>query len=326
VITGTNGKTTTCRLVGEMLRLGGINYLHNASGSNLIRGIATTLINQSSLSGKLTAATAVWEVDEAALPAVLSAVNPEIVLITNLSRDQLDRYGEIDTLINQWQKGLDKLSAGRLIINTADRRLRRLHHPRLSRFGKKIPGLGLKYPPQFRGKINYDSYWAAEAIARALRLDDNLPLLAARSLPPVFGRGERLLLQHRICQINLVKNPASFKAVWQMILDRKHLNQPLLILLNDHFADGTDISWIYDVDFNRLARRRRPVIAGGTRAAELGLRLKHAGLNPKLIVVEPALNRAVIRLSKLPGKIAYILPTYTAMLALRRYLGKKAWN
>ena len=97
IITGTNGKTTTARLLGSVLSLAKIDYCHNRSGSNLLRGIATTLINQSSLTGKLKQKFAIFEVDEATVPAAIKALRPKIVVITNLSRDQLDRYGEVDT-------------------------------------------------------------------------------------------------------------------------------------------------------------------------------------------------------------------------------------
>lgn len=327
IITGTNGKTTTARLLGSVLSLAKISYCHNRSGSNLLRGIATTLINQSSLTGKLKQKFALFEVDEATVPAAIKALKPKIVVITNLSRDQLDRYGEIDTLIKLWQKSLDRLPQTSLVlVNAADRRLRPLRHQNLRYFGKSQPGLGLKYPRQFDGKFNYDNLWAVEAVTRYLRLDETLVSLAARSSAAAFGRGEALILKGENYQINLVKNPASYKAVWQMLLDRKHLNQPLMLILNDLIADGTDVSWVWDVPLPGLAGRRTPIVVSGRRAGDLALRLKYAGLNPKQIIVEPKIDRAFNRLQAIPGSPKYILPTYTSMLELRRHLNKEPWN
>lgn len=327
IITGTNGKTTTARLLGSVLSLAKIDYCHNRSGSNLLRGIATTLINQSSLTGKLKQKFAIFEVDEATVPAAIKELAPKIVVVTNLSRDQLDRYGEIDTLLNLWQKSFDSLpKTSQVLINAADRRLRPLRHPNRRYFGKKQTGTGLKYPSQFHGKFNYDNLWAVETIANCLGLDESLVPLAARSSPPAFGRGEVFSLEGKNYQINLVKNPASLKAVWQMLLDRKHLNQPLLLILNDLLADGTDVSWIWDAPLPELERRLTPVVVSGRRADDLALRLKYANLKTKLMIIEPKIDRAFNRLTRIPGSPKYILPTYTAMLELRRYLKKEPWN
>jgi UDP-N-acetylmuramyl tripeptide synthase len=327
VVTGTNGKTTTTRLIGSVLSQAGIGYCHNRSGSNLLQGIATTLINQSDLFGKIKYKLCVWEVDEATVPKALSALRPEIVVVTNLSRDQLDRYGEIDTLIAKWQKSFQALPrTSRVIVNIADPRLKSLKHSNLSYFGQKTPGLGLKYPKEYQGKFNYDSLWAAEAVGASLKLDRHLVEKAAKASPPAFGRGEIFAIKNQKYQINLVKNPASFRAVWQMLLTRRHLNQPLLLLLNDNIADGTDVSWIWDVPFADIAKRRMPVIVSGLRAYDLALRLKYSGLKPNYIHVETKLKSALDRFIKSSGSPIYIFPTYTAMLDLRNKLKRTPWN
>ena len=327
IITGTNGKTTTAKLLSEVLDLTGIDYCRNQSGSNLLRGIATTLINQSNLLGKIKPKLAVWEVDEAVLPQAIKSLRPEIVVITNLSRDQLDRYGEVDHLIKLWQTSFDTLpQSSWLIVNVADPRLRPLKHHHLKYFGNRRSRLGLKYPPQFYGKFNYDNLWAVEAVTRRLKLNPDLVPLAARSAQPAFGRGERFNLNGQNYQINLVKNPASYKAVWQMILDRRHLNQPLMLLLNDLLADGTDISWIWDMPFDRIKKRHKPIVISGRRAADLALRLKYAGFNSGKLIVDPSISQAFSRFQSQAGLIKYILPTYTAMLELRRHLKKAPWN
>ena len=327
LITGTNGKTTTSRLLGAVFTENKINFCHNSSGSNLLRGIATTLINQSNWLGKIKIKLGIWEVDEATVPAAVTALKPKIIVITNISRDQLDRYGEIDHLLKLWQKSLDSLpSTSQILVNAADRRLQGLTHPGLTYFGSKVPGAGLKYPPQYGGKFNQDSLWVVEAICLALELNPKLAAVCAQKTAPAFGRGEVFELMNQKYQINLVKNPASFKAVWQMLADHRHLNQPLLLALNDQLADGTDVSWIWDVPFTGLNRRRAPIVITGTRAQDLALRLKYAGFNPKDLLIEPKISRALTALRKIPGTIKYILPTYTALRELRQNLGKNSWN
>ena len=111
-----------------------------------------------------------------------------------------------------------------------------------------------------------------------------------------------------------------------MLLDRKHLNQPLMLILNDRLADGTDVSWIYDAPLSNLARRRQPIVVSGRRADDLTLRLKYANLNPQLLIIESKIDRAFARLRTIPGSPKYILPTYTALLELRRHLKKEPWN
>jgi UDP-N-acetylmuramyl tripeptide synthase len=327
VVTGTNGKTTTARLIGSLLTQAGISYCHNRSGSNLIQGIATALINQSDWLGNLDQPFAVWEVDEATVPKVIPALKPEILLITNISRDQLDRYGEINTLLNLWQQSFADLPpTAKIFVNAADPRLKSLSDPRLGSFGQTTPGQGLEYPTEFKGKFNQDSLWAAEAIARQLKLSSTLVAPAAKTATPAFGRGEVFKIKNENYQINLVKNPASFKAVWQMFLKRRHLNQPLLLLLNDLTADGTDVSWIWDVSFTNLSKRQTPIVVSGIRAPDLALRLKYAGLKPSLIRTEPKINLGFEKLKRLQGSPKYVFCTYTAMLELRRYLKRTPWN
>ena len=111
-----------------------------------------------------------------------------------------------------------------------------------------------------------------------------------------------------------------------MLLDRRHLNQPLLLILNDLIADGTDVSWIWDVPLAGLARRRTPVVVSGRRADDLALRLKYANLKPKLMIIESKIDRAFNRLQTITGSPKYILSTYTAMLELRHYLKKEPWS
>ena len=120
VISGTNGKTTTARMIASIFKSAGIDFYHNRSGSNLLRGIVSTLISKITLSGRLSSYLGLWEVDEGVLPEALNQLKPEIVVLTNLFRDQLDRYFEIDALAKKWQEALVKLKKTSVLIINAD--------------------------------------------------------------------------------------------------------------------------------------------------------------------------------------------------------------
>ena len=323
IITGTNGKTTTAYLLGNVLKLGNVGFIRNSTGSNLLRGVASKLIEQTSLFGILPVKLAIWEIDEAVVPEAIKQLKPEIVLITNLSRDQLDRYGELNTVLSRWQQSFARLpKKAKVIINAADPRLRVLKWPKLITFGKSHLKSGRLFPPHLSGKFNYDSIWAVTILCQELKVKVKSITNIAKKLPPPFGRGESFVINGEKYQLNLVKNPSSFNTVWQMLQGKGIFQQPLLIRLNDLLADGTDVSWIWDVNFTGLEKRQAPVIVSGTRAFDLALRLKYAGLNPKLIRVKPEIKPALKLLKKQKSSKKYLLATYTAMRELRRLIAK----
>jgi len=314
IITGTNGKTTTSRLLGSIFKSSGINYIHNRTGSNLLRGIASTLINQTDISGKLKAKYAIWEVDEAAVKSAIIQLQPQIVLFNNLSRDQLDRYGELDTVILSWQAGIDSLpSSSQVLINQLDPRLSKLKAKNLITFGQSLN------PGQFF-KANIQ---AATAIAQILKIKNIYINQAVKNFKPAFGRGETFIFNRKPIRISLVKNPSGFNAVLSWLNLQKQLNQPLLLILNDRIADGTDVSWIWDTNLEILSPRTQPIIISGLRSYDLALRLKYAGVNSNLIKVQPSITKAWSDLLNQKGPIFNILPTYTAMLELRQYLNRQ---
>lgn len=314
IITGTNGKTTTSRLLGAMLQAQNIPFLHNRSGSNLLRGIATALINQSDIFGRVKINLAIWEVDEAVVPAAVKQLQPRLLLFNNLSRDQLDRYGELNHILKSWQTSFSSLPKdAQILINRTDQHLKKLRSPQIIYFGQKLP-LGL----YFQANVS-----AAQALARSLKLNPASIRQGLKSFQPAFGRGESFTLDHKKIKIFLVKNPASLTAVLTQLQNLNQLNQPLLIALNDLIADGTDVSWIWDANLELLHRRRFPLIVSGLRSADLALRLKYAGIKEKLIQVQPDLDQAWQKFIALPGQTGNILPTYTAMLALRQLLAQQ---
>lgn len=311
LVTGTNGKTTITKLLGDIFKLQQIKFIHNHSGSNLLRGIASTLINQSNVFGKLKTNLAIWEVDEAAVTVAIQQLKPTIILFNNLSRDQLDRYGEIDSILKSWQTAVNYLpDSSTVIINRTDINLIKLTFSNLIYFGRRLS------PGQYH-LANID---AVKALTEVLNLKPKYTQQAIQEFKPAFGRGEALMLNKKPVQIFLVKNPVGMQAVWEMLNQKQQLNKTLLLILNDLIADGTDVSWIYDVNFNYLKSRKNPIIVSGTRALDMALRLKIGGLNPKLLIVEPNLRRA---LAYSPD---YILPTYTAMLALRKIIFKQKFD
>jgi len=309
IITGTNGKTTTSRLLGEIFKLHGLKFIHNRSGSNLLRGIASTLINQSDGRGRIKTTWAIWEIDEAAVKTAVRQLQPEIAIFTNLSRDQLDRYGELDTILKDWREAISLLPEKAAIVT---------NHQLASAFPKIRPLFTFSQHSSAKYYLNHRA--AVKAICRILKFNSDLVERAVAGFRPAFGRGEELILNHKPVKIFLVKNPAGFNAVWQMLHEQGKLNKQLLIILNDLIADGTDVSWIWDIDFNYLNSRKLPIIVSGTRTNDMAVRLKYAGLNPALIRLEPKIKKA---LTYSPD---YILPTYTAMLKLRQIIFRQRFD
>lgn len=392
VITGTNGKTTTARLLSHLLTSQNLRVLRNHTGSNLERGIASALIKNCRLhigGVKLNSDIAVWELDEAAFNKMAPILKPNIIVFLNVLRDQLDRYGEIDSVLKNWCKTLEKLDQNTFaLINGDDTNLLELqnHFPgRTETFGLSINKILGETSVKPKPKVNLDHqahtiqsngladvsftlyntpftiptpgvyhiYDALAALVCAYHL--NLPInqlsKVLKDYSPAFGRFERFVLQpsrlrHK-CEgwIFLIKNPAGATEVFKTLSPEIKVADRLLIALNDNFADGKDVSWIWDAEWERLhaevplrgeaggAYHRRQVarfarraghgsqlICSGTRAQDLAVRLKYAGFDPKQITVENNLKRA-FKASQdgLNGRL-FILPTYTSLLELQRIL------
>jgi UDP-N-acetylmuramyl tripeptide synthase len=377
IITGTNGKTTTSRLLAHMLMTNSVKLIQNRTGSNLLRGLASTLINQTNLSGKLDASLAIWELDEAAFEPALTQVRPSLVIFTNLFRDQLDRYGEIDSILKSWLSACQKLPPKtKILVNLDDPSLNFLaqklknkqqifsygleqksvrrhlahasdaifcpfcHQPlKFSRiftshlghylcshcsFKRSSPDFKLEPEllPLFplRGIHQRYNLLAALAAARILKIPEKSILQAIKTFKPAFGRQESFRFKQKPAHLFLVKNPAGFNVILETLKQTQQLNRPLLIAINDLIADGTDISWLWDVDLQVLNTRQQPVIVSGLRAEDLALRLKYAGLPKDLIQLQPHLKAALKDLGRSPAAPVYLLASYTAMLALRKIL------
>ncbi|PZR96008.1 MAG: DUF1727 domain-containing protein, partial [Candidatus Nephthysia bennettiae] len=391
----TNGKTTTSRMLGAVLVAAGWQPIHNRSGSNLVRGLVATVVQASSLGGSLPADSALFEVDEATVPAVAAQVRPRLLLINNLFRDQLDRYGELELLARTIHRALEALPEdGRAVLNADDPRVGELgqslaHKPLwygiedtrvsvdelphaadartcprcgqslsfsavfvghdghyrcprgdferpapevagteirldgLDRIGLCAGGTRLEVP--LGGLYNAYNLLGAFAVGRSLGLDPQYMATRLATAAPAFGRQERFERDGKRFTIMLAKNPTGFN---QILLESERLAgaRHFLLGLNDRIADGRDVSWIWDVDFEVLAGRAELVVPSGTRAYDMALRLKYAGVSAA-VPPQPDLGRAIDQLieSVPPGGSGHVLCTYTAMLELRALLVRRGW-
>jgi UDP-N-acetylmuramyl tripeptide synthase len=387
VVSATNGKTTTAAMTASILERRGERLVHNRAGANMAGGIAATLLGASGERG-------LFEVDEMWLDGVVEQLRPRALLLGNLFRDQLDRYGELETIASRWQAIVDSGAAERLVLNADDPTVADLGRDRddVLYFGVEDDGVALPqlqhasdathcrrcgapyaYDAHYLGHLGryrcescgarrpepavrardvrlegvagasmtldlgdagstsislplpglYNVYNAVAAAALAHALGATLDQIAdgLAAVKPAFGRAERVRLGEREISILLVKNPAGANEVLRTLaLERGE--HDLLAVLNDNIADGRDVSWIWDADFELLAGSVRAVTCSGTRAAEMALRLKYAGVAPERIAVEDDLARALDLAAggAAPGAPLFALPTYTAMLALREQL------
>ncbi len=400
LVSGTNGKTTTSRLLAAMLSADGRRVLHNRSGSNLVRGIAASIVSATHLTGRPAADVGLFETDEAVLPGLLREVSPRVLILNNLFRDQLDRYGELDSLYRGWEQALQQLAPEVcLIVNGDDPALARLGETapcQVTYFGLDAPDQSLsELPhaadatacPRCKRPLVYSSIYVShmgdyscsncgfsrpQPHLRATRVELhgtmgteltlhgpygerqvrlNVPglynaynALAAtagahamgaswesveqgyKAFTAAFGRFERVRVGEREIVLALVKNPVGCNEVLRM-LSSEPTSEPILLIINDKTADGRDVSWLWDADFEMLSSLPGPLITSGVRAADMGVRLKYAGIPEERIhVIEPvaaALERAVSMTS--PAGTLRVMPTYTAMLELRAHMGELGW-
>ena len=365
VISGTNGKTTTTKMVVQLLRAHGLTVFTNPSGSNFTRGIAAALIDKVDDKGKLVADVAVLELDEAHAVHFVKLVKPRFSLILNVLRDQLDRFGEIDHTAKLLQRIVDATTEG-VVLNREDSLVRAMapDNKKVQYFGLSTDLRALfpsdaemhggkssneKQPHPHRGdvilekvagrtatfafgtteqkpvelKIDgvYNVLNAAGALALALMIcglgaDESKTLLAELSeVKPAFGRGEAILIDGEPLEIVLVKNPSGFRLALRSYEDSP---ASTMIAINDNYADGRDMSWLWDVSFESL--RPAVMMVSGIRAYDMALRLQYDQVD--VSHVEPDLAKALRAFIDHTSGRRRIYCTYTAMLSLRRELAK----
>src|SRR3989338_1985350 len=337
IITGTNGKTTTARMIAHFAKESGLNIIRNHTGSNLERGIASALIqNLPLVTSHLSPDLGIWELDEAAFNSVAPKLNPDIVVFLNIFRDQLDRYGEVDNVLKRWAETNKIKGEGKETkkpMNKLDFEAKNIKLKGLkgSSFDLTISKASRYALNDKRQTINlplpgiyhiYDTV-AALAIASHLSLPVNQLASSLSTFQPAFGRVEKLAFGY----IFLIKNPEGSTQVFKTISPVMKANDRILLALNDNLADGTDVSWIWDGEFEKLVtpslrENRSNLFVSGTRAQDMALRLKYAGFDAQSIVIEPSLEYALKQARKGLKGTLYILPTYTAMLSLQKILTK----
>jgi UDP-N-acetylmuramyl tripeptide synthase len=396
VVSATNGKTTTAGMIAAILAADGRHPVHNRAGSNMTWGVATALLEQRGSEG-------LFEVDEAWLPRVTAQLEPSLIVLGNLFRDQLDRYGEMEALADEWAKTVaSRTGQTRFALNADDpliadlgrdsegerregvvyfgvedpsqalpelqhafdaKHCRRCGHPYAyerafvghlghyscpecgaerprpavaattielrgmdgSRSTVRVPGGEIELELPLPGL--YNVYNALAAIAAGLRLGVAPERIAAAlgEMRAAFGRVETIPVGEGSVSILLIKNPAGANEVLRTLLLEARERGPvdLWVALNDRIADGRDVSWIWDADFELLSGAVRRVVCAGTRAPEMALRLKYAGWPEEAIEVVPGIEASLDAAVAGSEDRLFALPTYTALLELRKLLADR---
>jgi lipid II isoglutaminyl synthase (glutamine-hydrolysing) len=389
VVAGTNGKTTTSLLLRAMLEKDGWTVVHNEAGANLVNGLITTLLDRTSLTGTLKADFGILEVDENVIPLVLPELKPKFIMTLNLFRDQLDRYGEVDTIVYKWAKAIAALPAGTTLISNGD-------DPALTHLGeqlvhaeipKQIKYFGLSEPDLYLDEIphavdsihcpscgtalNYQgvylshqgdfdcpkcgftkqplsidsSQWpqvligvynkyntlAAITTAQSIGVSTEKMLDVINNFQAAFGRAEELVYQGKKVRILLTKNPVGMNETIRAVNQVKKAGggSVTLMILNDRTPDGTDVSWIWDVDTEKFVNQGGIIVVSGDRVYDMALRLEYSKEQVDggcQLVVEPDTAKALAKaLALSPAtETLHIVPTYSAMLEVREILtGRK---
>jgi UDP-N-acetylmuramyl tripeptide synthase len=400
VVCGSNGKTTTCRMLTAVARSAGQRVTQNRTGSNLLQGVTAVAVNGASLSGRLDADMLVFEIDEATIRHAVPEINPDVVVVNNIFRDQLDRYGELYAVASSLERMILELPPTASVVLNGDDplvasfapdaaahrlyfgvetddvgtqvpehaadtiRCVRCQHDLtysqayISHLGAyRCPNCGYARPPldvavvrasldpigpspiQMRtpnGQLAFDLalpglhnvYNAAAAVGGALALGLDLAAVppAMASLRPVFGRLETIEAGDKHIVLAFVKNPISYNTTLRTILQRpgqKHI----LSVHSNALTDGEDFAWLWDVELEELTPQVASLVTSGTKAEELAMRFKYAGVPESLTQVIPeratALDRALTGVE--PGGTLYILSGYTPLHELRRIMVQRGW-
>ena len=395
-VTGTNGKTTTSRMIEQVLIDAGYDVFTNRSGANLKSGVTASYVENAAAGGRPTKTVAVIECDEAAFEAVSEAISPKVIVATNVFRDQLDRYGEVSHTLGKIRAGIKKSPSATLCLNADDSLISTLAEDaegKVVYYGVNVPiyknrvheisdapycvrchgeyrydyitygHLGGFYCPNcgykrhdpdvyvskieakgsdntdVRMVINEKEYFvrinlpggyniynacAAAAAGTAFGIDAETTTHALEHFTGGFGRMEKFSVNDAEMRMILIKNPNACNQVLNFL---SNIEEPVVfsIILNDRDADSTDVSWIWDVDFEQIAEmddHLKQLYLSGTRAEEMALRLKYAGVpEEKTKVIKD--YEALIETCSKSSYPVYLMPTYSAMIDLRIMLTKR---
>ena len=392
LVTGTNGKTTTTSMITNIFKNKGYRVITNNTGANLFRGIVSCFIDNYRFSKSNKGSYAIIEVDEANLKFVTDYITPEIITITNLFRDQLDRYGEVYTTLDKILEGIHKVPSSTLVLNGDDSLFGVLNveNPKVyygfsnpindnntidinadAKFCKvckapykynfvtynhlgdyyctecgykrpylkyKMEGILEQTPNSSVVIINgnevsisqsgvYNIYngLCAYSIASEAGIENSIITSSLGKVDSSFGRQEEIQIENKKVKIILVKNPAGYnQALDTLCLNKEAFST--LFMLNDNYADGRDVSWIWDVNFEKLSSLPiQDVFISGIRLYDMAVRLKTAGLNEESFIIEGDYEKLTEKLKTSKGNNIYILATYTAMINYRKFLYSKGY-
>jgi lipid II isoglutaminyl synthase (glutamine-hydrolysing) len=404
IVTGSNGKTTTCRMFAALAQASGLAVTQNRSGSNLLQGVISAAVQGANLRGRMGAQLLLLEVDEATVRLVTPSVQPDVLMITNIFRDQLDRFGELYSMARGLEAVIEALPASATVVLNGDDPLVASLAPgavaRRQYFGIQTGGGGTQVPehaadtircvhcqhllsyravylshlgdyqcpecgiarprldvavtsiralPEAGSEITvatpagifplrvslpgiHNVYDAAAALAGAMalslprRLEPAEARGAMASLRPAFGRLEEIQADARKVVLAFVKNPTAYNATLREVLQRPGRKHVLAAHSNTD-VDGEDFAWLWDVDLEQLVPQLASLTVSGTKADEVALRLKYAGVRDEDMQVLPgraaALDQALMRTP--PGEPLYIFAGYTPMRELRSVMQRRGW-
>ncbi len=392
LVTGTNGKTTTTSMIYSIVKDSNKQVITNNTGANMYTGIVACFISNYSFKKSCEKKIAVIEVDEANVKFVTEYISPRIITVTNLFRDQLDRYGEVYTTLKKILEGVEKVPTATLLLNGDESLFGNLNLKNdmvYYGFGTKVndnsivdinadakfctickspyeynfitynhlgdfycSGCGYKRPKLTYSvdkivdlntsgstvHINNKEYYinqpgtyniynalCAYSVAKLLGLEDTTIEHSLKTVASSFGRQETLNIEGKEVKIILVKNPAGYdEAVNTINLDKRKIN--LSLLLNDNYADGKDVSWIWDVNFERLTSLNiNKIMISGIRLYDMAIRLKVAGFTSESFLLCKDEESLLQQIKACDGEIVYVLATYTAMINLRKFLHTKGY-
>lgn len=396
-VTGTNGKTTTCHVIRDMITANGQTVFCNDAGANLLGGVVSAFVNAAGGNGKVLTDYALLECDEAAMKSIVEHFNglDVTVVVTNVFRDQLDRYGEVLTTVKKIRGALEQLPEVKLVLNadcSLTTSLNNLPHKEIYYFGVNVPlyegassdisdavyciHCKTKYRYDYRtfghlggfycekcgykrqtpnvsltkvlewkeesevaemdvfgetvtaevmlpGGYNLYNALAAATVGHLIGLPSDKMISVLGGLTTHFGRMEKVRLENSTLDLVLVKNPAGFNEVLQFLIQQKPEGN-IVFGLNDNYADGKDISWIYDVEFERLteaASKAKQFFFTGKRAYDMQLRLKYADFDTEKFHVEKDYKTLIQQLKDSETQTFLVL-SYTCMLEFRDKLAE----
>ncbi|EKE00186.1 MAG: hypothetical protein ACD_22C00081G0009 [uncultured bacterium] len=320
LISGTNGKTTTSKVLSHIFDYLNVPVSTNKSGANLENGLVSGILLDTDMLGMTRKEYGVFEVDEFVLPKLLEHVSPTALLLLNLSRDQLDRYGETDIIFDKWKSAIAKLDASCfLVLDCEQKEFYDLHSVFKGRVFYFDADPALAKLTHLNGTFNAKNVNAACLTMSVLGYDHELVTKSLENFSVAYGRGELIEKNNTTYQLFLAKNPASFNHNLQMLSENTIDAKNLLFVLNDNIPDGRDVSWIYDVNPDLLKKvcNGKEVFVSGTRALDMAVRLMYAGVTVLQENVYADLNQALN--AKTDGLVV-ILPNYSAMLEVRKFL------